>query len=68
MTHAEIEVCRRSLQTASMIDACTTAARNYEIAAKAQEHARRSQWVSVVAMLAVVVSAVAAWIAAIMKS
>lgn len=32
----------QSLQTASMIDACTTAAKNYEIAPKAQENARRS--------------------------
>ncbi len=51
-----------ALQTASMIDACRTAAENHEVALGAQESARCSQRVSVVAMLAAVASAVAVWI------
>jgi hypothetical protein len=52
-----------ALQTASMIDACRTAAKNHEITLKAQESARLSQWISVAVMLAAVASAIAAWVA-----
>jgi len=52
----------QALQTASMIDACRTAAQNYKIALKAQESARLSQWISVGAMFAAVATAIAAWI------
>ena len=52
----------QALQTASMIDACRTAAQNYKIALKAQENARLSQRVSVAAMLAAVAAAIAAWV------
>jgi hypothetical protein len=51
-----------ALQTASMIDARRTAAKNHEVALRAQESARVSQWVSVGAMLAAIASAVAVWI------
>ena len=54
----------QALQTASMIDACRTAAKNHEIALKAQESARLSQRISIVVMLAAVVSAIAAWVGA----
>jgi predicted GTPase len=52
----------QALQTASMIDACQTAAKNHEIALKAQESARVSQLISVAAMFAAVVTAIAAWV------
>jgi hypothetical protein len=52
----------QALQTASMIHACRTAAKNHEIAVKAQESARLSLWVAVGAMLATVAMAVAGWI------
>jgi dTDP-glucose pyrophosphorylase len=51
-----------ALQTASMIDACRTAAKDHEVAVKAQESARLSQWVSIGAMLAAVAGAIAVWI------
>ncbi len=53
-----------ALQTASMIDACRTAAKNHEITLKTQESARLSQWISVAVMMAAVASAIAAWVAA----
>lgn len=53
-----------ALQTASMIDACRTAAKNHEITLKAQESARLSQWISVAVMFAAIASAIAAWAAA----
>jgi len=42
----------QALQTASMINACQTAAKNHEIAVKAQKGARFSQGIAVGAMLA----------------
>jgi hypothetical protein len=73
----EAEICElaynihHALQTASMIDACRTAAKNHEIAmkaheiaAQAQESARHSRWISVAVMLAAAASAAAAWVAA----
>lgn len=42
----------QALQTASMVDACRTAAKNHEIAMKAQRNARFSQWIALGAMLA----------------
>lgn len=70
--HAKVEIApspvvaqniHQALQTASMIDACRTAARNHEIASKAQKSAGLSQWIALGAMLAAVASAVAAWFA-----
>jgi len=52
----------QALQTLSMIDACRTATRNFEIAREAQRLARTSQWVAVAAMLAAVAAATAPWI------
>jgi hypothetical protein len=52
----------QALQTASMIDACRTAARNHEIALKAQRSAWLSQCTSVAAMSAAVATAIAAWL------
>jgi hypothetical protein len=54
----------QALQTASMIDACRTAARNHEVALRAQKSAWVSQWISVFAMLGTVTAAIAAWVAA----
>jgi hypothetical protein len=51
-----------ALQTASMIDACQTAAKNYEIALQAQRDARTSHWIAVGALFASVAIAVAAWV------
>ena len=51
-----------ALQTASMIDACQTAAKNHEIALQAQRDARTSHWIAVGALFATVALAVAAWV------
>lgn len=51
-----------ALQTASMIDACQTAAKNHEIALQAQRDARTSHWIAVGALFATVAMAVAAWV------
>lgn len=60
----------QALQTASMIDACRTAAKSAdaaeksaEIAQEAQAGLRRSQWISVGLLVAAVASAIAAWVA-----
>jgi hypothetical protein len=45
-----------------MIDACRTAAKNYEIAVKAQKNARLSQWIALGAMVAAFATAIAAWV------
>jgi hypothetical protein len=51
----------QALQTASMIDACRTAAKNFEIAKTAQKEAHMAKWVSFIAMLATVAIAIATW-------
>jgi hypothetical protein len=61
----------QALQTASMIDACRTAAENVDVAKQAQRDASRSQQVAFWSMLAawgaVVVNIVVAYIMAAMK-
>ena len=60
----------QALQTASMIDACRTAAKNSETALAATEIAReglrRSQKVNVGLLVAAILSAIAAWVAVTM--
>ena len=41
-----------ALQTASMIDACRTAAENVEVAQQAQRDASKAQWVAIGSMVA----------------
>ncbi len=60
--HELVANIQQALQTASMIDACRTAAKNHEITLKAQESARQSQWVSVAAAFAAIATAIAAWV------
>jgi hypothetical protein len=55
-----------ALQTASMIDACRTAARNHEIALAAMKETAESQRISKHTMRAAWVAAVAAWAAVIL--
>jgi hypothetical protein len=54
---------QHALQTASMIDACKTAASSFELAQAAQKSARISQWIALGSMLAAIATAVVSWIA-----
>jgi hypothetical protein len=55
-----------ALQTASMIDACRTAAKNHEITVAAMKEAAKSQRISKYAMIAAWIAAIAAWAASIL--
>lgn len=57
-----------ALQTASMIDACQTAAKNHEIALAAMKGTAESQRISKHTMIAAWVAAIAAWAAVILPS
>jgi hypothetical protein len=56
----------QALQTASMIDACRTAAKNHEVALAAVKETAESQRISKHTMIAAWVAAIAAWAAVIL--
>jgi hypothetical protein len=56
----------QALQTASIIDACRTAAKNHEIALAAMKETAESQRISKHTMIAAWVAAIAAWAAVIL--
>lgn len=69
---SEAEICElaynihQALQTASMIDACRTAAKNHEIALAAMKETSESQRISKHMMKAAWVAATAAWAAVVL--